>query len=92
MRLKPFSIGVIVGLLVFIVANLVTYHRMLNEPVLTDATVGFGFPFQLYVSGGFTGEFIVWSGLVFDVLIAVGSSLILGFVVKRLLKARQAFL
>ena len=59
-RLRIFTIGLTLGLLIFMSANLVTYYRMIHEPVLTDATIGWGFPFKLYMSGGFTGEFILW--------------------------------
>jgi hypothetical protein len=61
---------------------------MIREPVLTDATIGFGFPYRLYMSGGFTGEAILWNGLIGDVFIAAGGSVILGLVAGMLFKKR----
>lgn len=80
MRLRVLTIGFTTGLLFFFLVNLVSYGRMLRQPVLTDATVEFGFPYKLYMSGGFTGEGILWGGLIGDVFIAVCGSVVLGLV------------
>lgn len=52
---------------------------MFGPPFLTDIARSFGFPFKLYVSGGFIGEYIVWGGLIADILIAACGSVLLGW-------------
>jgi hypothetical protein len=87
-RLRIFTVGFTIGLLLFWLANFVSYNRMIREPVLTDATIGFGFPCRLYMSGGFTGESILWGGLIVDVLVATCCSVILGLVAGVVFKKR----
>lgn len=79
-RAWVFAIGFVVGLLIFVSANVMSYRQMLQGPVLTDAPTAFGFPLKLHASSGFGGEWILWSGLIADILIAVCGSAILGLV------------
>ena len=55
MRSKLFAIGFFSSLILFVVANVLDYYRMEAEPALIDACVGFGLPFEFYVSGCFAG-------------------------------------
>lgn len=86
MRSKGFIVGFLVGLLTFLVANLYSYYRMINEPVLIDAYVSFGLPFKMYTSGGFTGDLIIWRGLLANIVIVVSVSFLIGLLLKRLLQ------
>ena len=75
-----FAIGFAIGLLIFVSANVMSYRQMLRGSELSDVTRSFGFPFTLYAASGFGGEWIVWSGLIEDIFIAVGASTFLGSV------------
>ena len=75
-----FTVGFALGWLIFVSANVMSYRQMLRGRDLTDVPISFGFPFKLYASSGFGGEWIVWSGLIADVLIAVCVSTILGLI------------
>lgn len=89
MRNKGFIVGFLVGLLTFLVANLYSYYRMSNESVLIDAYVSFGLPFTMYTSGGFTGDVIIWRGLLANIVIVVSVSFLIGLLLKRLLQPHQ---
>lgn len=80
-RQRVFAIGFAIGLLIFVSANVMSYRQMLRAPVLIDAPTAWGVPFKLYASSGFGGEWILWSGLIADILIAVCGSAILGFII-----------
>ena len=75
-----FAIGFAVGLLIFVSANVISYRQMLRGTVLTDAPTAYGFPFKFHASSGFGGEWILWSGLIADILIAVCVGAILGLI------------
>lgn len=89
MQSKPFRIGFLVGLLIFVAVNFFGYYRMRGQPVLTDASVGFGFPVQLYASSGFGGDNILWLGLIADVLIAACASILLGWAFDKVFAAKS---
>jgi hypothetical protein len=84
MRPKIFLIGFFGGFLLFFAANLLSYDRMKAEPVLIDAYVSFGLPFEFYASGGFAGDAVLWSNLVADLVIALFASMLLGWVSAKL--------
>lgn len=86
MRLRGFAIGFAIGLLIFVSANVMSYRQMLRGTDLSDVPISFGFPFALYAASGFGGERIVWSGVIEDIFIAVGASVILGSVVQMVFK------
>ena len=79
LRSRIFLIGFFGGLLLFFAANLLSYYRMKAEPVLIDAYVSFGLPFEFYASRGFAGEAVLWGNLVADVMIALSVSMLLGW-------------
>ena len=87
-RTWVFAIGFAVGLLIFVSANILSYRQMLRGTVLTDVPVAFGFPFKFHASSGFGGEWILWSGLIADILIAVCVSAILGLIAGMVFKNR----
>ena len=83
-RGKAFYIGLLIGLLLFVAANIYNYDQMLEQGCC-DCIVSFGLPFKLYETGGFFGETrILWDGLIADVLIAIPMSIGIGFICKRL--------
>lgn len=69
------SRNAIVGLLValiFFAANVYSYLRMPSYSTIDDGFVYFGWPFSIYMSGGFaTISVIVWTGVVGNVFIAL---------------------
>jgi hypothetical protein len=79
-RPRVFAVGFAVGLLIFVSANVISYRQMVRGTVLTDAPTAYGFPFRFYASSGFGGEWILWSGLIADILIAICVSAILGLI------------
>jgi hypothetical protein len=87
---ERFAAGFLSGLLLFVAANLYSYARM--SCMMADGFCGFGFPFELYETGGFiTISRILWSGLVADSFIGVTLSVLLGLLCKRLLLHRSDF-
>jgi len=81
-NLWRFAIAFAIGLLIFVSENVISYRQMLRGPELTDVPVGFGFPFKLYGASGFGGEWIIWSGLISDILIAGCVSAIIGLIAR----------
>jgi len=81
-----FAIGFAIGLLIFVSANVMSYRQMVRGSDLSDLPISFGFPFTLYAASGFGGERIVWSGLLEDLFIALGTSAILGSVFQMVFK------
>jgi hypothetical protein len=75
----------------FAVANLVSYYQMLEYPPLDDGFVYFGWPFSIYVEGGFVGQAaIIWTGLIGNAFVALGFGRILErFFEKRVQPANQ---
>ena len=86
-----FAIGFAVGLLIFVSANVISYRQMLRGTVLTDAPRAYGFPFKFHASSGFGGEWILWSGLITDILIAVCVSAILGTLSEKMFNGQVKF-
>lgn len=90
LRSKAFTFGFFGGLLLFVAANLYSYFRMAEYPSMDDGFVDCGVPFKLYAYGGFFGHSVIlWQGLLADVLIAICMSIILGWVIERLLFNRS---
>ena len=66
-------IGYLVAIL-FVAANLYSYYRMPESSGLSHGYVHFGWPFNIYEYGGYvTREIIVWTGVVGNVFIALGT-------------------
>ena len=83
MRSKRFIAGFVVGFALLAAVNLFSYLRMgdTGRADCNDCSVSFGFPFPLWVKGGFVGvSDVLWGGLLADALVAVGAGLVLGFV------------
>ena len=58
--------------LVFIAANVYSYYRMPAESSMADGFVSFGWPFELYLEGGFVGtQTIIWTGLIGNIAVAL---------------------
>ena len=92
MRAKSFIVGLVVGLAPFVAANVYDYLRMgsTGSAACNDCSVSFGFPFPLWVEGGFVSvKRLLWGGLVADVLIAAAAGVILGLVLTTLPAARR---
>jgi hypothetical protein len=87
---KQFRAGYIGGLLLFVAANFYSYRRM--RCTLDDGWCGFGFPFELYETGGFiTQHRLVPFGLVADTFVAIASSALLGLICNKLFASRPTF-
>ena len=90
MRSKRFIVGFVAGFALLAAANLYSYLRMgvTGRADCPDCSVSFGFPFPLWVRGGFVGvSDVLWRGLLADALVAVGAGLLLGFVLTLTSKA-----
>lgn len=90
MRSKRFIVGFVAGFALLAVANLFSYLRMgvTGRAACPDCSVSFGFPFPLWVRGGFVAvSDVLWRGLLADVLVAVGVGLLLGFAFRLTSKA-----
>ena len=81
MRTRLFLVGLAVGLAPFAAANAYGYLGMgsTGSAACNDCSVSFGFPFALWVEGGFVSvRRVLWAGLLADVLIALAAGVILG--------------
>jgi len=86
---RAFAVGLIATLLLFIVANAFSFH----ETTIDDGFNTLGFPFDLWIAGGFQGiRHILWRGLAADALIALNTGVNVGFLLSWLLgKERKLF-
>ena len=85
MRSKTYLIAFVIVFLLFIAANFYSYVRM-SYGFCDDCFISFGFPFPLWEEGGFaTVRHILWSGLIADLSIAIWTSILLGWVLKKIL-------
>ncbi|HEX7316169.1 MAG TPA: hypothetical protein VF297_19840 [Pyrinomonadaceae bacterium] len=92
MRIKLFLVGLAIGLTPFVAANVYGYLRMgsTGSAACNDCSVSFGFPFPLWVEGGFVSvKRVLWAGLLADVLIAVVAGVILGMILMTFSQARR---
>jgi len=72
-RSRKVLIALVVALF-FCAINLYSYYRMPEYSTIDDGFVYFGWPFSLYASGGFAGvSGVLWTGLIGNVFIALGS-------------------
>jgi hypothetical protein len=81
MRYKPLVLGFLVGLVPFVAANIYGYHKLglAGGGACSDCFFSFGFPFPIWIEGGFVGvAHVLWGGLIADTSIAVGAGVILG--------------
>jgi hypothetical protein len=81
-----FIIGFVVGLVLFVGANVYSYHDAV--PPCCDMYASFGFPLRLGTFGGFVGHTgFLLSGLIGDAFIGLGASAVFGWIVSKLLPA-----
>lgn len=92
MRAKLFIVGLAVGLAPFVAANVYGYLSMgsTGSAACNDCSVSFGFPFPVWVEGGFVSvKRVLWGGLLADLLLAVAAAFLLGLVLAMLPAARR---
>ena len=69
-RSRPFALGFISGLVLFLVINTHNFGDSSAEECF-DCIASFGFPYRFYESGSIAHfEKILWSGLIADVVVA----------------------
>jgi hypothetical protein len=79
---NAFILGSVLGFLFLIAANYVSYFSNTHF-MCDDCGWGFGFPFHLYMEGGFFSfKEILWLGLFADILIAIAFSFLIGLTFK----------
>jgi len=89
MRSKPYLLSFLAVFSLFIGANYYSYIRM-GYGFCDDCFITFGFPFELWGEGGFvTSRTILWSGLIANLSIAVGASILLGWALNKILSRRS---
>jgi hypothetical protein len=89
-----FCAGFVGGLLLFVAANVHSYRRMDRQPLcsVADGWCSFGFPFEVYGTGGFiTHTDVFWSGIVANTFIAVTASVLAGALCRKLTTLRRPF-
>jgi hypothetical protein len=87
MRSKIFLIGFLIWLALFVAANLYSYIHMGSSGGGTcdDCFSSFGFPFALWIEGGFVSvAHILWGGLIADASVAMCAGIALGLAVEKL--------
>src|SRR5437763_483432 len=89
LRHNAFVVGFIGTLLLFIVANAYSFHAT----TIDDGFDTLGFPFDLWIAGGFQGiRHVLWRGLAADALLALNTGVNVGFLLSWLLgKERKLF-
>lgn len=73
-------------------ANIYGYRRMgfHGGGRCDDCSFSFGFPFPLWVEGGFVGAaHVMWGGLLADAVVAMGAGLLLGLALMTVAGARR---
>ena len=81
-RWAKFVIGFSCAFVAFIGANIYSFNEM-EKVRCIDCVVKFGFPFSLYIAGGYHGiSRLIWGWLLLDVLIALALSVVVGWVVQ----------
>ena len=72
MILGHLRFGLFAGVVVLIAANIYSYFRMRAVSTIGDGFVYFGWPFNIYASGGYSGHSVyIWTGLLANVAFAV---------------------
>ena len=88
-RNKAFQTGFVIGLLISIVINFISYLKNACPAAIDDCGWTFGFPVDLYAEVGFFHiKEIIWFGLFTDLLFAFTFSLLIGSTLKFLLERR----
>jgi hypothetical protein len=88
---KFFLLGYVSGLLMFTAVNIYSYQNA--DPPCCDRSIDFGLPFSLGTFGGYVGNTIFLpAGFVINSIIAVVTSLILGWLFGKLLPVLAEFI
>jgi hypothetical protein len=78
-RSKIFCVRFTFGILTCFFLNYYSYPQNRGTANIFDCGWKFGFPFPLYMEGGFVSwQQVIWLGLISDILIAVTASLLVG--------------
>jgi hypothetical protein len=84
MKRTFFMVGFVLGLALFVAANIYSYRFV--EPPCCDFTAPFGFPLPMGTFGGFTGSTnIFWPGLIGNALVSLGAGFVCGWIFSKLL-------
>jgi hypothetical protein len=92
MRSKLFVVGLILWVVPFVAANIYGYRQMgfHGGGSCADCSFSFGFPFPLWVEGGFVGMArVLWGGFMADVSIAAAAGVTLGLALAAVAGARR---
>lgn len=90
---KRFIVGFLAGFALLAAANVYSYLRMgvTGRADCNDCSVSFGFPWPLWVKGGFVGvSDVLWGGLLADALVAVVAGVVVGLLLRVTSKARYS--
>src|SRR5262249_23398107 len=78
---KAFHLGFLISLLLFMWANHSSYVH--SHSVLDDGFVCWGFPFEMYQTGGLAGLTVVrWPGFIANLVIAACAGVCIGWIFK----------
>jgi hypothetical protein len=81
-----FMVGFVLGLVVFVAANIYSYRFV--EPPCCDFSAPFGFPLPMGTFGGFIGTTnIFWPGFIANLLVSLGAGFVFGSVFRKSLPA-----
>jgi hypothetical protein len=83
MRVRLFIIGLAAAVALFVAANVYGYLSMAStgRAACPDCSASFGFPFAVWVEGGFVSvRRVLWGGLLADALVALAAGVALGLV------------
>jgi hypothetical protein len=84
---RIFAIGFLCGIALFIALNVYSYSQAI--PPCCDLSASFGIPFTAGSYGGFvTATYILWSGVIADMFVALAASYVLGWVVEKIFMSR----
>jgi hypothetical protein len=92
MRSKLFLVGLVLGVAPFVAANIYGYRQMgfHGGGSCDDCSFSFGFPFPLWVEGGFVGMArVLWGGFIADLSVAVAVGVALGLALTSVAGARR---
>ena len=78
-----FAIGSVLGLLIAVGLNYLSYLRASCPATIDECGFRFGFPVPFFVRGGFVGyQYIDWINLSVDITFVVGLSVIVGLLTR----------
>ena len=93
MRSKLYLISFSIVFAVFGAANYYSYARMPKNDwgLCDDCFISFGFPFAVWIAGGFAGtRSFLWYGIIGDLAIAILCGIVLSWALSKVLSRRPA--